>query len=494
MSSIDHSTDEISQAEIERLEMRRLGLPLSFGPKNKKKTYLKADSGLSSGTVAAATPLAANKRELKESGKKVHKKKKNLQTPLSDSPPNDFEVIDYDDDELQLMAGVESLEEGSDSPDELSSFKMTDDSYDFIEIEKLKISNDTDTDDDEDDKLQDKKKQSGIRKKASAKKGKSVDTDDDMTTETVSDVSRKDLCPSTKQKKKKSQREKKNTYFRQRFLLFSRFSQGIRLDKESWYSVTPEPIARHIAERIERALITRHQKQLLQEDANSGELQQEQLVNKFIILDGFCGAGGNTIQFALLPTTSLVYAIDIDPKKIELARHNATIYGCVDKIRFIVDDFFEVVKSDLLPRKQVDACFLSPPWGGPNYNFLPSYSLTQMTPDGFEIARQAAVNITKNISFLLPRNFDMTELEKLSSIVYANNAEGLPIKAEIEENLLFKKVKTLTAYFGELVFPKEDEGGDGDEGEITVLTTSNAEAFFPSDKEGHSSWRHQSSV
>lgn len=461
MSAIDHSTDEISRDEIERLEMRRLGLPLSFGPKNKKK-YLKADSGLSSGT---ATTSASSKRELKESGKKAHKKKKNLPTP--DSSPNDFELLDFDDDELQLMAGVESLGEGSGSPDEVSSIKMTEDSYDFIEIEKLKISNDTDSDDDENDKLQNKKKMK-------AKKGKRVDTFDNMTT--FSETSKEDVVWTSKKQKKKSCRQKKNTYFKQRFLLFSRFSEGIRLDKESWYSVTPEPIARHIAERIERALITRHQKQLLQEDANNvDDLEQEQLVNKFIILDGFCGAGGNTIQFALLPTTALVYAIDIDPKKIELARHNATIYGCVDKIQFIVADFFEVIESDRLPRSLVDACFLSPPWGGPNYNLFPSYSLTQMTPDGFEIARHAAERITKNISFLLPRNFDMAELPKLCSIVYADKAEGVPISVEVESNLLYKKVKTVTAYFGELVFSKEaEEEDDEDKKELTVLTTSNA--------------------
>lgn len=33
-------------------------------------------------------------------------------------------------------------------------------------------------------------------------------------------------------------------------------------------------------------------------------------------------------------------AIDIDPKKIEYAHHNAIIYGVHDQIDFIVGDFF----------------------------------------------------------------------------------------------------------------------------------------------------------
>jgi trimethylguanosine synthase len=83
-------------------------------------------------------------------------------------------------------------------------------------------------------------------------------------------------------------------YWHRRFNLFSRFDEGIKLDEgnryifadmskrenfrccqrsffaESWYSVTPEQIAKHIAQRCKCD----------------------------VIVDGFCGAGGNSIQFA----------------------------------------------------------------------------------------------------------------------------------------------------------------------------------------------------
>lgn len=55
-------------------------------------------------------------------------------------------------------------------------------------------------------------------------------------------------------------------------------------------------------------------------------------------------------------------AIDIDPKKIEMAKHNATVYGVADKIEFIVGDFLLV--ADTI---KADNIFLSPPWGGPQY-------------------------------------------------------------------------------------------------------------------------------
>jgi 23S rRNA G2445 N2-methylase RlmL len=52
----------------------------------------------------------------------------------------------------------------------------------------------------------------------------------------------------------------------------------------------------------------------------------------------------------------LVIAIDIDPVKIELAKHNASVYGVSDRIEFIVGDFFQ-----LAPSLKADVVFLSPP-------------------------------------------------------------------------------------------------------------------------------------
>ena len=65
-------------------------------------------------------------------------------------------------------------------------------------------------------------------------------------------------------------------YWFQRYRLWERYDEGegIRMDEESWYSVTPENIARHIAERCRCDLI----------------------------VDGFCGVGGNSIQVLLIYT------------------------------------------------------------------------------------------------------------------------------------------------------------------------------------------------
>lgn len=118
-------------------------------------------------------------------------------------------------------------------------------------------------------------------------------------------------------------------YWAQRYRYFSLYDQGIQMDQEGWYSVTPEKIAAHIAERCASD----------------------------VIIDAFCGVGGNTIQFAM--TCHRVIAIDIDPVRLNCARHNARIYGVEDRIEFICGDYMT-----LLPRLKADVVFLSPPWGG----------------------------------------------------------------------------------------------------------------------------------
>jgi trimethylguanosine synthase len=57
-----------------------------------------------------------------------------------------------------------------------------------------------------------------------------------------------------------------------------------------------------------------------------------------------------------------VIAVEIDPVRLEMARHNAALYGVDHKIDFICADFFDVA-GDLA----ADGVFLSPPWGGPLY-------------------------------------------------------------------------------------------------------------------------------
>lgn len=196
-------------------------------------------------------------------------------------------------------------------------------------------------------------------------------------------------------------------YWCQRYLLFSRFDDGIRMDEEGWFSVTPEPIARHHAVRC-----------------GCG-----------IIVDCFTGVGGNAIQFAR--RSKHVVAIDIDPKKIDYACHNATIYGVLDQIDFILGNFFT-----LAPTLKADTVFLSPPWGGPDYAKVKTYDIqTMLKPhDGYSLF-DCAKGIASRVVMFLPRNVNLNQLAELA-------LSAVPSwSLEVEKNFLNGRLKAITAYF-----------------------------------------------
>lgn len=197
-------------------------------------------------------------------------------------------------------------------------------------------------------------------------------------------------------------------FWHRRYSLFSKFDEGIKLDEESWYSVTPELVAKNTAERCKCD----------------------------VIIDAFCGAGGNTIQFA--QTCKKVIAIDIDSKKIEMARHNSEVYGVSDKIEFIVGDYVS-----LSSKLKADVVFLSPPWGGPTYLSKPLYELEQMLqPIPFSQLMNVSKAITNNIALFLPKNTNTYDIIRQAG-------EGGSV--EIEQNFINKNLIAITAYYNDLI-------------------------------------------
>ena len=100
---------------------------------------------------------------------------------------------------------------------------------------------------------------------------------------------------------------------------------GAQLDPQGKISLTPEVLALRLGERAKGRTV----------------------------FDAMCGCGGNAIGFARAGCQ--VVAADIDGARLEMARHNAKLYGVADRIRFKHGDSRELeVTSDLL--------FLDPPW------------------------------------------------------------------------------------------------------------------------------------
>lgn len=250
-------------------------------------------------------------------------------------------------------------------------------------------------------------------------------------------------------------------FWAQRKRLFSRYDEGIIMDKEGWYSVTPEAIATHLSDRI----VAMHHS------------------NSLIVLDAFAGCGGNVIAFARNPQVSLVLCVDTDLNKLRIVAHNAKLYG-IDKEKIILlhcdackileafqdgkrihpisallgntSEFrcfhgFKLGGLGLLPDR-IDAIFLSPPWGGMDYeqsgkrNYSLSTCIHVSREDGSkyngEELLQLSAKAQRCVIYFLPRN--------VNGLWLGQNAfkAGYRQSIELEQHNLNGKLKTLTAYFG----------------------------------------------
>mmetsp|Transcript_2242 Transcript_2242/g.4826 ORF Transcript_2242/g.4826 Transcript_2242/m.4826 type:complete len:592 (+) Transcript_2242:118-1893(+) len=295
-------------------------------------------------------------------------------------------------------------------------------------------------------------------------------------------------------------------YWAQRRRLFKKFDDGIQLDAEGWYSVTPEVVADHVASRFGDA-----SKQLVRYPANQNARggkgtrrggQKKKPPKSMVILDAFCGCGGNGIAFAKLSSSaiSLVVCVDLDRSKLRKAAHNASIYGippnrmifveansvavmerCYRDGNLIMDpppreelseyppreiyDDFTIGGIDLLAEyaQHIDAVFIDPPWGGIDYG--------AMGKDGYDLARDmkirgcergcvgfpptpeidgvrllkiaAAATSTRFVAYDLPRNANKR------SLAHAALEAGYEGNSKLEEHYLNGRLKTVTAYFGQ---------------------------------------------
>lgn len=212
-------------------------------------------------------------------------------------------------------------------------------------------------------------------------------------------------------------------YWLQRYSLFSRYDQGIAMDYDSWFSVTPEVIAWHQAKRARRCFD-----------------------QSCVVVDAFAGAGGNAIQFALAGCH--VIAIEIDSRRASYLAQNAAVYGVADRIEIVCGDFLKLTKSIV-----ADVAFFSPPWGGPDYCRNGNYDVESM---GGQEAQYGLRNLLNKVFydmhcsaaiFWLPRNSSLSQLDNARCIL-PSEYDFFPCEVEYTE--LNGIRKGLTAYYGKI--------------------------------------------
>ena len=65
-----------------------------------------------------------------------------------------------------------------------------------------------------------------------------------------------------------------------------------------------------------------------------------------------------------------VLGVEITQRRCTMAQHNASLYGVAQRVNMLCADFFAVA-----PTMLADAIFVSPPWGGPTYQYCESFDV-----------------------------------------------------------------------------------------------------------------------
>lgn len=104
--------------------------------------------------------------------------------------------------------------------------------------------------------------------------------------------------------------------------------QAARFDEQGRYSLTPESLALAMAKKNRCTQV----------------------------LDLGCGLGGNAIAFAR--SGAMVQAVELDPERAALARHNCRVYGVQDRVQVQCADALAMI-----PARFAGLVFCDPPWG-----------------------------------------------------------------------------------------------------------------------------------
>ncbi|KTD46627.1 23S rRNA (uracil-C(5))-methyltransferase RlmCD [Legionella rubrilucens] len=192
-------------------------------------------------------------------------------------------------------------------------------------------------------------------------------------------------------------------YWERRYDFFHRFDEGIQFDAEGLHTVMPEQAA----------------------------LAQAQLFHGAdCVLDGFCGVGGAAIALARLGKK--VIAVELDAHRLNMARHNARIYGVDEAITFVHGDFFEVARQ-----YSADALLVDPPWGWPRYRPVDRFLLEHFEPHGKKVL-DFALSRCNQVILRAPVHFDTTELE-LFGVNYQSYDNLLHERVISKSILLYQK-------------------------------------------------------
>lgn len=224
-------------------------------------------------------------------------------------------------------------------------------------------------------------------------------------------------------RKKLEQGSKK--FWNQRYSLFSRFDEGVFMNQELWYSVTPESVAIFLAKFIQ---------------ACDPDIK--------CVLDVFCGGGGNTIQFARKFDKCI--GVDFNQENLYCTENNCYVYGVEESTELIFGDWTNIEEETMnYLQEEVDFVFASPPWGGTGYKNKDSFDLNYLLPFPIKKLLTSFFKISKNVCLFLPRNSNLLQLSQVTKELLGPDAVCRVIYTYNEGF-----IKGLLVFFGEKFMPE----------------------------------------
>ncbi|KAK0733475.1 RNA cap guanine-N2 methyltransferase-domain-containing protein [Lasiosphaeria miniovina] len=250
-------------------------------------------------------------------------------------------------------------------------------------------------------------------------------------------------------------------YWHQRYSIFNFYDYDVRLTDEAWFGVTPEPVAKKIAEDL-----------AAWSSSQSKTKNPRTKKTKDTIIDMFGGAGGNVIAFALSEGWARVVAIERDAATLACAQHNAAVYGVREAITFVLGDSLDFMArlrrydTEMEDGEQYDeddevetllrsidparaTVFASPPWGGVSYAEHEVFDLSRMEPYSLADLHGACAPLEHTL--FLPRSSDLRQVagvlapsssdqggEKLDVVQYCMNgaSKAMVVFVPASESLL----------------------------------------------------------
>jgi len=173
-------------------------------------------------------------------------------------------------------------------------------------------------------------------------------------------------------------------YWNMRYSLFSKFDEA-RVDASGLYTMVKETFALEMAKKARGPKV----------------------------LDICSGIGSMSVAFARIGKH--VTAVEIDKKRVAMAKHNARLYGVADQIDFRSEDITDEATLQSLP-EDIDTVFLDPPWGKKlgDYQRRRVTYLEDIRLAGMDLRELVGKITCREVMIRVPHNFDLGIFQKVT--------------------------------------------------------------------------------